>query len=155
NRRRRGRRRKPVNLPQHPDKFAQTGQSHRDQRCILKQSRCNVSLLPIIARHGPQQYVDVDGDFHFLRVFFLSLPLGVSSASTSPSHPSAVASLISSMVATFFVWPASIPMKSWMLPVGSAARTIPRPSGSNSSAIFPPGLTPRCCKTCFRKVTCP
>jgi len=40
---------------------------------------------------------------------------------TRPAHPAAAASFISSMVATFFVLPANMPMKLSMLPVGRAA----------------------------------
>ncbi|AAM39211.1 hypothetical protein XACa0007 (plasmid) [Xanthomonas citri pv. citri str. 306] len=95
-------------------------------------------MCGIVTHNSTHKDVGIDCDLHCL-----------------PAHPCAAASLISSMVATFCVLPASRPTKLAIVPAGRAALSTPRPSGSKSSSILSPGLMPRCCSTSFRNVTCP
>src|SRR5204863_7487684 len=70
-----------------------------------------------------------------------------------PAHPRAAILLISSIDKD---GPSSLFRKSKaseILPVGRAALTSIRPSGSFSTLIFSPGPTPRCFRISLRNVT--
>src|SRR5450631_1305020 len=85
------------------------------------------------------QHVGVGGNLHRL-----------------PDHPRAMTSFMSAIErARPFRFAFREPKISDIFPVGRAALTSIRPSGSLSTLIFSPGCTPRWSSRSLRRVTCP
>src|SRR5712675_3516154 len=92
----------------------------------------------VIFGNGANQHVGIGRDLH-----------------RWPAQPRAAILLISSIERDGPPYLFRKPKASEILPVGRAAFTSIRPSGSLSTVIFSPGFTPRCFRRSVRNVTCP
>ena len=81
----------------------------------------------MVTHNRPNEHIGVDRDLHGLA-----------------DQPADAASLISSRFAVFLVLPAKQPMKSSIVPVGTAARGVTLPPGDLTTSTCGPGSIPRC-----------
>jgi len=116
-----------VTSSKHPHKFAGNRNRHGNKISCQHDLRGFSGLMGVVLNSSSDEHVCVGGDFHL-----------------AFAHSRAAIAFISSSVSFGPFFCERQPMKSEIVPFGTAALTTIRPSGNLSASIFSPGPTPRC-----------
>src|ERR1700741_497205 len=127
-----------VAARQHPSQLAECGDRHSHNLCPLQSRLSGFALSGVVARDSSDQDVGIRRDLHRF-----------------PAQLSAMILFISSIESEGPPFRFRKSKASEILPVGLAAFTSTRPSGSFSTETFSPGRTPKCSSRSLRKVTWP
>lgn len=129
---------KAVESVEDPAEFAKRGQGNSDQFRFRQDPLGPGALDRIIFGYDANKNIGVSRDLH-----------------SSPAHPLAMISFISSIETGFRPSRFSMPKASEIRPWDCSAITSIRPLGSLWTVIFDPACTPRCCRISFRRVIWP
>lgn len=127
-----------IAFQHYPHELAQDRKRQCDQIGFRQRFLCNRRLDFVIFCKSSEKHICIYCDLH-----------------SSPAHPFAAISLISSIDNGFRPSCFSMPNASEILPVGLTARILTSPPGRVSTVIFSPGWTPRWRSNSFRSVICP